>query len=612
MVKSPIKIIDSGTAPTTENLGEGQIAFGTVDGATKLYGSDGTTVSELVGGGGSEVNSIAPLTTKTPPLATGPYSISIGDRAKSTAQSSVSFGPSAVASGTASLSIGFRSNSSSPDATAIGSFASASDSGSLSIGTRSSSASSSVSVGTGSESSNQGTAIGYGANATSTYLNSGSTSIGASASAPGLSAVAVGYGSESSADMAAAMGYNSSATGLRSVAIGSDSAATSTDEFSVGSDSLQRRITHVTDPTNDQDAATKKYVDTKVSEIPAGPQGDPGEPGPQGEPGAPGAAATITVGETTTGEAGTEAAVTNSGTTSAAVLNFTIPKGAKGDKGEKGDPGPQGEPGAAVTNTYALLPDYDNPITIEDDGGTVGGASLTVSSCPESGILMLPIPGRSATGPESCSVSINGKKVVSWYIDDTAPSFVNYNHVIVNKGDSIEITNDKAYVQDSYTLYPFKQVTVTPNEFTDTGWLDIGDSGLGYLAGPWSIPVGNKVQIRKFGKRVTVVGMVQANQDIDNTAPVALISIPENDANFDAFSLPQVSAYELAHNHNKNAATAVQFVNGVLVALNVKQSTETPKISVELLPFASMAGIPAAKISNGDIVNFQVSWDTEA
>lgn len=266
MVKSPIKIIDSGTAPTTENLGEGQIAFGTVDGATKLYGSDGTTVSELGGGGGSEVNSIAPLTTETPPLATGPYSISIGDRAKSTAQSSVSFGPSAVASGTASLSIGFRSNSSSPDTTAIGSFASASDSGSVSVGTRSSSASSSVSVGTGSESSNQGTAIGYGANATSTYLNSGSTSIGASASAPGLSAVAVGYGSESSADMAAAMGYNSSAAGLRSVAIGSDSAATSTDEFSIGSDSLQRRITHVSDPTNDQDAATKAYVDSKITD----------------------------------------------------------------------------------------------------------------------------------------------------------------------------------------------------------------------------------------------------------------------------------------------------------------------------------------------------------
>ena len=426
MVKSPIKIIDSGTAPTTENLGEGQIAFGTVDGATKLYGSDGTTVSELGGGGGSEVNSIAPLTTETPPLATGPYSISIGDRAKSTAQSSVSFGPSAVASGTASLSIGFRSNSSSPDTTAIGSFASASDSGSLSIGTRSSSTSSSVSVGTGSESSNQGTAIGYGANATSTYLNSGSTSIGASASAPGLSAVAVGYGSESSADMAAAMGYNSSATGLRSVAIGSDSAATSTDEFSIGSDSLQRRITHVSDPTNDQDAATKKYVDTKVSEIPAGPQGDPGEPGPQGEPGAPGAAATITVGTTTTGEAGTEAAVTNSGTTSAAVLNFTIPKGAKGDKGDKGDPGPQGNPGEKGDPGEAPNINVLAPLTVSNaatsgspygvaigDGASVTGTGSVAIGFNASGTQQSVSIGQGATTDNGLSIGMMSNSVAS-------------------------------------------------------------------------------------------------------------------------------------------------------------------------------------------------------
>ena len=94
-----------------------------------------------------------------------------------------------------------------------------------------------------------------------------------------------------------------------------------------------------------------------------GEKGDKGDPGLQGEPGqdgapgtagAPGAAATITVGETTTGEPGTQAAVTNSGTSSAAVLNFTIPKGSKGDKGDKGDPGdtgsqgPQGNPGTSA------------------------------------------------------------------------------------------------------------------------------------------------------------------------------------------------------------------------------------------------------------------------
>ena len=49
--------------------------------------------------------------------------------------------------------------------------------------------------------------------------------------------------------------------------------------------------------------------------------------------GPPGAAATVTVGTVTTGEPGTDAIVTNSGTESAAVLNFTIPRGETGPAG---------------------------------------------------------------------------------------------------------------------------------------------------------------------------------------------------------------------------------------------------------------------------------------
>lgn len=46
-----------------------------------------------------------------------------------------------------------------------------------------------------------------------------------------------------------------------------------------------------------------------------------------------GAAATIAVGTVTTGAAGTDAEVTNSGTTGAAVLDFTIPRGNVGPTG---------------------------------------------------------------------------------------------------------------------------------------------------------------------------------------------------------------------------------------------------------------------------------------
>jgi hypothetical protein len=55
-----------------------------------------------------------------------------------------------------------------------------------------------------------------------------------------------------------------------------------------------------------------------------------GDAGPQGVPGDPGAAATVAVGTVTTGAAGSSASVTNVGTSSAAVLNFTIPRGDTG------------------------------------------------------------------------------------------------------------------------------------------------------------------------------------------------------------------------------------------------------------------------------------------
>jgi hypothetical protein len=67
---------------------------------------------------------------------------------------------------------------------------------------------------------------------------------------------------------------------------------------------------------------------------PQGDQGPQGEPGAAGEPGAtgtPGTAATITIGAVTTGAAGSSVSVTNSGTNTAAILNFTIPKGDTGD-----------------------------------------------------------------------------------------------------------------------------------------------------------------------------------------------------------------------------------------------------------------------------------------
>jgi len=64
-----------------------------------------------------------------------------------------------------------------------------------------------------------------------------------------------------------------------------------------------------------------------------GIQGIQGLQGPQGNTGLTGTAATITVGSTTTGAAGSSASVSNSGSSSAAVLNFIVPKGDTGADG---------------------------------------------------------------------------------------------------------------------------------------------------------------------------------------------------------------------------------------------------------------------------------------
>ena len=428
MVKSPIKIIDSGTAPTTENLGEGQIAFGTVDGATKLYGSDGTTVSELVGGSGQGPQGPAGEDGITP---------TIGDNGNW--------------------------------------FLGETDTGKPSRG-------------------EQG-------------------------------------------------------------------------------------------PKGEQgDPGPKGEQGDPGAKGDPGPQGEPGQDGAPGTAGAPGAAATVTVGTTTTGEAGTEAAVTNSGTTSAAVLNFTIPKGAKGDKGDKGD---TGNTGPAGTTTFAGLTDQptDNAAlktvldakaaqtTVDSLTATVNGKVSSVTAGEGISITGTATePVISATGgsetaytllPDYNSAVSTGVEFGEAY---TAPSdgFVQFYQVSsststyapslgaqafvvardgvrsdsiicednilfpVKGGDVIEV--NEAFHSEA-TFFPSLASVITPNEFTDTGWQEITDSsgsGLKYLTGPVVVPSGTSLKIRKYGKRVSVAGTLQFTEAINSTNEETVLNITDD------------------------------------------------------------------------------------
>jgi len=130
-------------------------------------------------------------------------------------------------------------------------------------------------------------------------------------------------------------------------------------------------------------------VDEAVIEIEVGSAG-----GPPGGPGADGPAGTITVNSTTTGAPGSNASVTNVGTSSAALLDFVIPRGDQGLKGDPGIQGPAGDGiskrhdyvttgygisycGIAVTESAESAPVWRiTRITVQSDGSTVTAVAV--------------------------------------------------------------------------------------------------------------------------------------------------------------------------------------------------------------------------------------------
>ena len=151
---------------------------------------------------------------------------------------------------------------------------------------------------------------------------------------------------------------------------------------------------------------------------PQGPQGETGATGPQGPAGTAGEAATVTVGTTTTGDAGTNASVTNTGTAQNAILNFTIPRGEtgatgpqgpQGETGAIGPQGPQGETGAVGPQGPAGTAGEAATVTVgtttTGDAGT--NASVTNTGTAQNAVLNFTIPRgeTGATGPQGTTAT---------------------------------------------------------------------------------------------------------------------------------------------------------------------------------------------------------------
>ena len=286
------------------------------------------------------------------------------------------------------------------------------------------------------------------------------------------------------------------------------------------------------------------------------PRGDKGD---KGDTGATGQAATITVGSTTTGQPGTSASVTNSGTSSAAVLNFTIPKGAKGDTGATGTAATvtvgtttTGAAGtsASVTNSGTSSAAVLNFTIPKGDTGATG-AQGPVGSVKSTVVASLPSTGNtdtfylvdreattgsgsgssiSFTNPEPdgdiTSLQLNGNTTQTTY---TGKNLFNFEEFATSKtasggvmrgtasvsGNAITVT---ATSNDAYTTYASNfppEIAVTPNT----------DMVLSWTSDATASNTGNVYVFGKSGSSTTAIGYSQAHsgQYAFNTGSYSII-----------------------------------------------------------------------------------------
>ena len=172
---------------------------------------------------------------------------------------------------------------------------------------------------------------------------------------------------------------------------------------------------------------------------PTGPKGDTGERGPQGDTGpqgaqglqgirgdqgpkgdtgdrgASGAAATIQAGTVTTLAPGSDATVTNSGSSSAAKFDFGIPRGATGAQGPKPVKGTDYWTTADKAEIVEDVQDNVVPtIALTSSNGIAYTGTWRGTSAPKAGTLFIGVPNidSTSTAPTVTLGSLGSKSVV--------------------------------------------------------------------------------------------------------------------------------------------------------------------------------------------------------
>lgn len=248
---------------------------------------------------------------------------------------------------------------------------------------------------------------------------------------------------------------------------------------------------------------------------PTGPTGPQGIQGIQGATGPTGAAATITAGTTITTDPGTSASVTNSGTSSAAIFEFAIPRGATGAAGATGPQGPQGIQGltGATGATGPQGPKGDTGDTgPQGPQGIQGETGLTGATGPQGpqGIQgeTGPAGPTGATGPQGPSGVIAVTSPITNAGTSTSATIgIDQTALAINMKQVATTISDKA---SGYTIIAadentfIRSTSATAVTMTIANVLNIGESVqfIQFGAGQITLAAGSGVALRSVDNKL--------------------------------------------------------------------------------------------------------------
>jgi hypothetical protein len=329
-----------------------------------------------------------------------------------------------------------------------------------------------------------------------------------------------------------------------------------------------------------------------------------------------GGTVSVNVGTTTTGNAGTNANVVNSGTTINAVFDFTIPRGntgatgaqgiqgiqgVKGDKGDKGDTGTAatatagstatlaaGAPATVVNSgsTSAAVFDFGIPQGIQGATGATGAIGMNWTGAYDNAHTYAVNDGVSYLGSSYINILISTGNL---------PTNGTYWNLLAQKGDATFVAPRVVTIADA--------TSITVNADTTDEATQSNTQAIGTLT--MNAPTGTPVNGQKLLLRISSVNAQTFSWNAI-FIPSSIASLPiatgTGDIDFFGFIYNSVSSkWEcISNNNNLVSAITISTANGVSGS---SSGGSTPALTIAL------GAITPTSIGSATTATKQAAWD---